>query len=55
MAGTRSSAPTLHGTQLDAAYDLMVQIPNMEEAPLPTQSDLDAMLAAFAAAAPAAA
>jgi flavorubredoxin len=47
--------PTLHGAQLDVAFDLMVQIPNMEAAPLPTQSDLDAMLAAFAAAAPAAA
>ena len=40
--------PTLHGAQLEVAYDLMAQIPNMEEAPLPTQADLDGMLAAFA-------
>jgi flavorubredoxin len=47
---TSAHGPTLHRGQLDAAYELMVQIPNLPAAPLPTQSDLDAMLAAFAAA-----
>ena len=52
---TNAHGPTLHSTQLEAAYELMVQIPNMPAAPLPGQADLDGMLAAFAAAAPVAA
>jgi len=52
---TNAHGPTLHGAQLDAAYDLMVQIPNMAEAPLPTQSDLDAILAGLGVTAPIAA
>jgi flavorubredoxin len=47
--------PTLVGSQIQEACDLMVQIPNMEAAPLPNQSDLEAMLAAFGATAPVAA
>ena len=47
--------PTLVGSQIQEACDLMVQIPNMDAAPLPTQADLEAMLAAMGAAAPVAA
>jgi flavorubredoxin len=46
---TNGHGPTLVGSQIQAGCDLMVQIPNMEAAPLPTQSDLDAMLAALGA------
>ncbi|MEO8695307.1 MAG: MBL fold metallo-hydrolase [Acidimicrobiales bacterium] len=52
---TSAHGPTLHGAQLEAAFELSVQIPNMPAAPAPVQADLDGMLAAMAAAAPAAA
>jgi flavorubredoxin len=47
---TNAHGPTLHGAQLEAAFELSVQIPNMPAAPVPVQADLDGMLAAMAAA-----
>jgi flavorubredoxin len=49
MKVTNAHGPTLVGSQIQEACDLMLQIPNMEAAPLPTQSDLEAMLAAMGA------
>jgi len=48
---TSAHGPTLHGAQLEAAFELSAQIPNMPAAPVPVQADLDGMLAAMAAAA----
>jgi flavorubredoxin len=44
---TNGHGPTLVGSQIQEACDLMGQIASMEAAPLPMQSDLDAMLAAL--------
>jgi flavorubredoxin len=39
----------LRGSQIDVAYDLLAQLPDLPAAPLPGQADLEAMMAAITA------